>query len=611
MLDEMSSLLDHPTRNATSQIPLPDCLSDARYEKGESNDVCEKARGKKQRTGYENHRAVNDRGRRDLAPGHLGPDAPPYESALIGDEVRSKHCGGDNDAERWPDADPGPDVIEQDDLDHRHDEESDEQPRANAHEENVVRPTTNDCRLTAVHESCVVCRVSYYFARMELRDLPSVDALSAKVGNSTDLPRALVISVCQEAIDVARDAIQAGGGADAGTIATERLADIEAGRPRSVINATGVLLHTNLGRAPMHRAVSDVAAGIASTASNVEIDLRTGRRSSRSAYLRTLLPLVTGAEDGFAVNNNAGALLLSLASVAGSGGRVAVSRGELIEIGGSFRLPDLMAASGATLVEVGTTNRTRLSDYEAVAGSVEAILKVHPSNYRVEGFQEEASYADLAGLAQANNIPLIADVGSGLVDEDAPWLGDGYRGWLADEPGVSQTVASGADLVLFSGDKLFGGPQAGIVVGTFGAVERAAKHPIARAVRLDGSAIAAVAATLQMYADQQVLDIPFWAMASASVEDIDARVKAVLEGTSDARIIDGESLPGAGSVPGATIPTRLITLPGAADTTWTALARHDPPVIASRRDMSTLIDLRSVLPEDDDHVTSAIQAVLD
>jgi len=216
-------------------------------------------------------------------------------------------------------------------------------------------------------------------------------------------------------------------------IAAECLADIEAGRPRSVVNATGVLLHTNLGRAPMNRTVSEVSAEIASTASNVEIDLRTGKRSSRSTYLRTLLPLVTGAEDGFAVNNNAGALLLALASVPGLR-RVAVSRGEMIEIGGSFRLPDLMAASGATLVEVGTTNRTRLSDYEAVAGSVDAILKVHPSNYRVEGFQEEASYGDLGVLAHANSIPFIADVGSGLIDETAPWLGDGERTWLADEP---------------------------------------------------------------------------------------------------------------------------------------------------------------------------------
>jgi len=444
---------------------------------------------------------------------------------------------------------------------------------------------------------------------MEFGELPAVDALADALASNTSLPRVVLLHCSRLAIDTARETIRSGGDADPTMIAAECLADIEAGRPRSVVNATGVLLHTNLGRAPMNRTVSEVSAEIASTASNVEIDLRTGKRSSRSTYLRTLLPLVTGAEDGFAVNNNAGALLLALASVPGLR-RVAVSRGEMIEIGGSFRLPDLMAASGATLVEVGTTNRTRLSDYEAVAGSVDAILKVHPSNYRVEGFQEEASYGDLGVLAHANSIPFIADVGSGLIDETAPWLGDGERTWLADEPGVLQTIASGADLVLFSGDKLFGGPQAGIIVGLADAVERAAGHPIARAVRLDGSTIASVCETLQMYSDQRVLEIPFWAMASAPVNTIDTRAMAVLDGSSGGRVVDGASLPGAGSVPGATIPTRLIELRGAADTTWTALAQHDPPVIATRRDMSTFIDLRSVLPDDDVLVAEAIRTVL-
>lgn len=463
----------------------------------------------------------------------------------------------------------------------------------------LARRTTDDGRRTTV-----------YALVMEFGDLPSVDALADVLAPDTSLPPIVLLHCSRIAIDAARDALGAGEDANPVTIATECLAQIEASRPRSVINATGVLLHTNLGRAPMNRAVSDMSSGIASAASNVEIDLRTGRRSSRSAYLRTMLALVTGSEDGFAVNNNAGALLLVLASVAGRGGRVAVSRGELIEIGGAFRLPDLMAASGATLVEVGTTNRTRLSDYEAVAGSVSAILKVHPSNYRIEGFQEEASYAELAGLSRANNIPFIADIGSGLIDEAAPWLADGDRSWLAGEPGVRQTIASGADLVLFSGDKLFGGPQAGIVVGTADAVHLAAKHPIARAVRLDGSTIAAVAATLQMYADRSVLDIPFWAMASTGVDAIEARATAVLGDSSSGRIVDGESLPGAGSVPGATIPTRLIELPGATDATWTALAGHDPPVIASRRNTSTFIDLRSVLPDDDIHVADAIRTVL-
>lgn len=454
-------------------------------------------------------------------------------------------------------------------------------------------------------------RVSYYVVAMDLRDLPSVTALVDVLERRYELPRAVVNQVCQEAIEQARTEIQTGEGADPETIASRRLGDIAAARPHSVINATGVLLHTNLGRAPLNRDTAHDTAKIQASASNVELDTRTGRRSSRSAYVRTLLPLVAGSQDGFAVNNNAGALLLALASVAGGGGRVAVSRGELIEIGGSFRLPELMAASGATLVEVGTTNRTRLDDYRAVAGSVDAILKVHPSNYRVEGFTEESSYADLARLAHEHTIPLIADIGSGLVDESAPWLVEGSRAWLAGEPGVRQTVASGADLVLFSGDKLLGGPQAGILVGTADAVNRAAKHPIARAVRLDGSSIAAVAAICEMYLDQRVLDIPFWAMASLSTDDIDKRARAVLAASPDgSRIVDGESVPGAGSVPGATIPTRLIELPGGADSTWTKLAEHSPPIIASRRDTSTFLDLRSVLPDDDRIVADALGTVL-
>ena len=445
---------------------------------------------------------------------------------------------------------------------------------------------------------------------MEMRDLPGVDALADVLGENSVLPRALIVHVCQRAIDTARDQIRDGEDADPHAVACGALSDIEATRHRSVINATGVLLHTNLGRAPVHRSVAALTGVVAASAGNVEMNIATGRRSSRSAYLRALLPVVTDAEDGFAVNNNAGALLLALASVAGNDGRVAVSRGELIEIGGSFRLPDLMAASGAILVEVGTTNRTRLSDYEAVADSVDAILKVHPSNYRVEGFQEEASYAELAKLSHKAGIPFVADVGSGLIDDAAPWLAPSDPKWLASEPGVKQTIAQGADLVLFSGDKLFGGPQAGILVGTTKAVQAASLHPIARAVRLDGSTIAALASVCEMYADHRVLEIPFWAMAALSEDEVRIRAETVLKGTSGASIVDGESLPGAGSVPGATIRTKLISLPGSPDAVFAALARHDPPIISSRRDTSAVIDLRSVLPSDDVHVAAAIRELL-
>jgi L-seryl-tRNA(Ser) seleniumtransferase len=442
---------------------------------------------------------------------------------------------------------------------------------------------------------------------MELSDLPSIDALAAELSHVFELPAPMITNAARRAVDTSRFEIRAGRDADPTSIASVLLTDIASARSRRVINATGVLLHTNLGRAPVAVTTADAAGVILTGASNVEIDVRTGRRSSRHDYLDALIPLVTEAEAGFAVNNNAGALLLALASVAGGGGRVAVSRGELIEIGGSFRLPDLMEASGAELVEVGTTNRTRAADYAAVADTVDAILKVHPSNYRIDGFAEEASYRELAELSARNGVPFIADVGSGLIDEHAPWISGCDRSWLAGEPGVIQTVRSGADLVLFSGDKLLGGTQGGMIVGTAEAVARARRHPIARAVRLDGSAIAAIASTFELYADQHVSQIPFWTMVCATLDEIESRSQAVIAGIDPAvTIVDGASIPGAGSTPGATIPTRLIKIEGDADRSWSQLAQAPTPVITSRRDGSVYIDLRSVLPGDDAAVRTAL-----
>lgn len=444
---------------------------------------------------------------------------------------------------------------------------------------------------------------------MELRDLPAVAALAADLKKAHTLPNAVVVSVAKTSIESARTAIEHGKDADPRALATARLADIEASRPQSVINATGVLLHTNLGRSSLPSESILASASVAQQPSNVEIDIRTGRRSKRHDYLSTVLPILTGSEAGFAVNNTAGALLLALACVAGDRGRVAVSRGELIEIGGSFRLPELMAASGARLVEIGTTNRTRVSDYAAVASTCDAILKVHPSNYRIDGFNESAPASALADLAAEHGIPFIYDVGSGLIDEEAPWLGSGHHTWLSGEPGVIQAVQTGADLVLFSGDKLFGGPQAGMLVGTREATQKAARHPIARAVRLDGSSIAALASVIDMYLDHRALEIPFWAMASATPDDINTRAEEVSAGMPNMTVIDGGSVPGAGSVPGGTIPTRLIRIDGSADATWESLASSPTPVIAVRTEGAVLIDLRSVAPEHDTLVRAALQSL--
>jgi L-seryl-tRNA(Ser) seleniumtransferase len=263
------------------------------------------------------------------------------------------------------------------------------------------------------------------------------------------------------------------------------------------------------------------------------------------------------------------------------------------------------------MVEVGTTNRTHLSDYEAAVGEATALLlKVHPSNYRVVGFTEEVDLSQLADLAHRYELPLVYDIGSGLLDGNVPWLSGPPPGWLAGEPGVRQALEVGTDLVLFSGDKLLGGPQAGIVVGRSDLISRLAGHPVARAVRSDGPSLAALAATLQMYADGRATEIPFWAMATASTEDLQTRLNNLLNGSGAiGKIEAGESVPGAGSVPGATVPTPVLAVQQpSAEVLWDRLLMFDPPVIA-RRDIGRLIiDLRTVPSQYDRILTEALQA---
>jgi L-seryl-tRNA(Ser) seleniumtransferase len=347
-----------------------------------------------------------------------------------------------------------------------------------------------------------------------------------------------------------------------------------------------------------------------SRASNLELDLETGLRGRRSTYLNTLIASTVGAEAALVVNNNAGALFLALAALAGRDGRVAVSRGELIEIGGSFRLPDLMAASGVHLVEVGTTNRTRTTDFTAVPGKVEAVLKVHPSNYRVEGFTEEVSFSKMSAVAATLDAPFIADVGSGLLDTNVPWLESGRPAWLAGEPGVRQTLEQGADVVLFSGDKLLGGPQAGIAVGTAVTIEQMATHPVARALRINSPTIAKLTTTFEAYASGLAASLPFWTMATTPPDVIHTRTLATLEESGAAgAIVDGESLPGAGSVPGLTIPTPVLRLEGREEDVWRSLAGFETPVIAARRDGAAFVNLRSVHPDEDSIVVAALAGI--
>ncbi|HVM07810.1 MAG TPA: L-seryl-tRNA(Sec) selenium transferase [Acidimicrobiales bacterium] len=417
---------------------------------------------------------------------------------------------------------------------------------------------------------------------------PSVDALARRLRH-TGLPHALLVDVARSAI--ADDAV---GDAE------RRAADLSRRLLRPVINATGVLLHTNLGRAPVSVSVDG------SRYANVELDLVSGRRGSRFEHAGRLLAAACGAEAAIVVNNGAAAVLLVLAALAGGGRGVAVSRGELVEIGGGFRIPEVMEQSGARLVEVGTTNRTRVDDYRrALAGAeganVALALKVHRSNYRIVGFTEDTSVGD---LASAVDVPVVVDIGSGLLDAATPWLEGGPPAWLAGEPAARQTLDAGAALVTFSGDKLLGGPQAGVIAGRADLVEQVRRHPLARAVRPGGLVLAALQELGLAYLARQGNRIPFWRMATTAVAALAERSEAVVAGAGVGEVVACASVPGGGSLPGVEIESRGVALAG--DVT-AALRAFDPPVIGRIDGGRTVLDLRTVDRSDDDVVTAAIR----
>ena len=411
---------------------------------------------------------------------------------------------------------------------------------------------------------------------------PSVDRLARSL-RDTGLPHPLLV-------DVARAAIAA----DDPPSARPRAEAVAAALLRRVVNATGVLLHTNLGRAPLGVAP---AGGY----SNLELDLTTGERGSRSAHAAALLARACGAEDALVVNNGAAAVLLVLAALAGGGAGVVVSRGELVEIGGGFRIPEVLAQSGAVLIEVGTTNRTRLADYEFAVREVEdvaLVLKVHPSNYRIVGFTSSVDVGPLAALG----VPVAVDVGSGLLDAATPWLGAAGLPWLAGEPAVRQTLEAGAGLVTFSGDKLLGGPQAGVIAGAAGLVERCRRHPLARALRPGGLVLGALQDVALAYLRRDGAAIPFWRLATTPVDGLRRRAEALGVGT----VVDCVSVPGGGSAPGLEIPSAGVAVEGDAAA---ALRSFDPPVIARVHEGRTVLDLRTVDPADDDVVGAALAAL--
>jgi L-seryl-tRNA(Ser) seleniumtransferase len=397
-------------------------------------------------------------------------------------------------------------------------------------------------------------------------------------------------------VELARQAIAAGTFDQIAAISAAT--DFHRSLLSPVINATGVLLHTNLGRAPL--ALTHPPQAI-----NVEFDLNTGERGSRQQAVGGLLATLCGAEAAMVVNNNAAAVLLVLATLA-SDRQVLVSRGESVEIGGGFRVPEVMEQSGAHLVDVGTTNRTRLSDYsKALArknADVALILKVHPSNYRIEGFVEDTPVAQLATLS----VPIVADLGSGLIDANCPWLGGPPPAWLATEPAAKQTLAAGAALVTFSGDKLMGGPQAGIIAGRADLVAACMKHPLARALRPGAHVLFAMQQLALSYlAKTAATDVPFWQMATASVNDLSIRAHE-LTSTGVGDVVPSEAVPGAGSAPGTVIPSVAIRLTG---DHLAALRNNTTPIIARARDGATLLDLRSVHPSDDEALATALNGL--
>jgi L-seryl-tRNA(Ser) seleniumtransferase len=409
-----------------------------------------------------------------------------------------------------------------------------------------------------------------------------------------------VVAALREQVDAERKGDEAKG-ADRVLQVTASLRAAVAPRLRRVINASGVILHTNLGRAPLPRAAVDALA-VASGYSNLELDLESGRRGERAALVSGLLTQLFGAEAALVVNNNAAAILLALTALC-KGKEVIVSRGQQVEIGGSFRMPDVMRLSGARMVEVGTTNRTRPEDYEqAITARTVALLRVHTSNFRVEGFTEGASLAQMAAVAQAHQLLLVDDLGSGAIEH------------IADEPTVAESLQH-SDVVTFSGDKLFGGPQAGIVLGHgeagAAAVKKMSRHPLARAVRVDKLTLAALEATLRLRLTGKLDEIPVEAMIRASVDNVRRRaamwsVKLEERGVP-VTLIPGESAIGGGSVPGHGLPTVLLSLSGPASRLTAALRHGEPPVIARIEKDACCLDPRTVLKGEDETLIDAVE----
>jgi len=449
---------------------------------------------------------------------------------------------------------------------------------------------------------------------IRLAKLPAIHALADEAEALGTVPRWAVVEAARRAVAARREAILAGK-AESSAIAPLEVAQLaaELAKPplRRVINATGVVLHTNLGRAPLAAAARAAIDEVARGYSNVEYDLDKGERGSRHDHLRALLRELTGAEDAIACNNNAAATVLGLAGLA-SGKEIIVSRGELIEIGGSFRLPEILALSGAKLVEVGTTNKTHARDYEnAIGPQTGLLLKVHRSNFAMVGFTAEVSPEQVVAIGRARGVRVMIDLGSGMFIDRAT-----QRAWgLPDEPTVAETVASGADLVTFSGDKLLGGPQAGMAVGTAAAVEAARKHPLMRALRPDKLTLAGLAATLALYRDRNEQEVPAVRMIARTSEALHAEAQRVVDQIGAVAgltfAIEGcTSTVGGGAMPTAELPSWAVTIAGRSPDALDRKLRAARVPVVARIDQGKLwLDVRTVGEDDVPDLVEAVRAL--
>ncbi len=435
---------------------------------------------------------------------------------------------------------------------------------------------------------------------MRLQDLPSVDLVLTRLASSLQtFPRALVVDEVRRTLEAMRAEIRAGETPEPGSVDERVSRSLQALRCpslRPVINATGVVLHTNLGRAPLAR-----YEGVAGY-SNLEFDLSSGSRGRRDSHVSGLLERLLGAP-AIAVNNNASAVYLALHELA-AGGEAVVSRGELVEIGDGFRIPDIMQHSGAAIREVGTTNRTRIEDYrEALTERTRLILRVHPSNFRISGFTARPSLEELACLGKEAGVPVYEDLGSGcLVD---------LSSFGVEEPLAAASLRAGVNLVSFSGDKLLGGPQAGIIAGDAALVARLRRNPMFRALRLDKLVYQALEVTLRHLALGQHDRIPALRMIMAPADEVRSRAKSILANAPglEAEVTPGESVVGGGSTPGQSIPTWLIAVSGDAAALERKLRANSPPVIARIEEGKLLLDLRTVQPEEEELLAAALQAL--